>query len=219
MVVRAARLEGRTLGLTFFAYETTVQMKVPARGSDERTYELDLIGIRGQATGLFPARLVLLDERRHEVAVRRLTVDVRGSLRSVYGAFGLAVAGLALLLFVRVLLGLARHTLPSNRFWRALRFAVPGAGFGLTAVFTLSALRLYVPSGVRWAPLVAGGSVLLFAVGFLTPTPDADEGDDEVTMDAGTEHGDEQPRADVPTVLTASPAPSTLESGAAPQRP
>jgi hypothetical protein len=173
--VRSVRVEGRVMGLTFFSYDTRVGIEVPAHGTATRRYPLDLVGLRGQATGLIPARVVALDADRRPVASQDLVVDVRGSARSVYGAFGLAVAAFTAVSLAGALLALARHRLSPNRWRRAVRFTWPGIGIGLLLVFTLSAIRVFVPLPHRWVPLVAISTAALFVLGYVTPTPDEPE--------------------------------------------
>jgi len=104
-----------------------------------------------------------------------LVVDVSGSLLSVYGLFGLAVAFLTILSFLGALVGMARHRLPANRWRRALRFLTPGLGLGLVINFTLSATRVFVPRFGRWVSIVLVSAAVLFILGYLTPAPDSDE--------------------------------------------
>ncbi|MDQ6728538.1 MAG: hypothetical protein M3066_20605 [Actinomycetota bacterium] len=175
--VRIVRLEGKVVGLTFFAYDTAVGLKVAPGETGTRRFLLDLGGLDGQATGLIPGAVKLLDADRHVVAEEGGVIDVRGSLRSVYGVFGLGVAFLTVLSFLGALVGLARHRLPPNRWRRALRFLTPGLGLGLLLNFTLSATRVFVPTAGRWASIVVVSAAVLFGLGYLTPSPDT--GDDE----------------------------------------
>ena len=173
--VRTVRIEGRAVGLAFFAYDTSVGLDVPAGTSDSTSFVLDLAGLDGQATGLMPGSVKLLDAGRHEIASQSIVTDVRGSLWSVYGVFGLAIAGLTGIALARAILELAGQRTSPNRFWRAVRFAMPGVGIGLIVVFTLSATRLFAPNPDRWWPIVLITSLVGFALGYLTPTPDESE--------------------------------------------
>lgn len=177
--VRTVRLAGNVIGLTFFAYDTTVRMRVTPGETEERQFEMDLVGLTGQAVGLIPSSVELLDEDRNVLASESLVVDVRGSLRSVYGIFGLAIVAFTLAALASALVKLARHTLPPNRWKRGVRFATPGLGAGLTAVFTLSALRIFAPLADKWIPLVVGGAVVGFVIGYLTPSPVSEEEEEE----------------------------------------
>ena len=56
-------------------------------------------------------------------------------------------------LFVN-LSGLARRTLPPNRFRRGLRFAASGLGIGLLLTVAFSVLRVFPLPSVAWWPLV-----------------------------------------------------------------
>jgi hypothetical protein len=175
LTVHAVRLEGRVMGLTFFAYDTRVELVLEAGSTTTSRFQLDLVGLDGQATGLVPARVAVLDADRHELASQASVVDVRGSLRSVYGAFGLAVAVFTGLSLAGALVALARHRLSPNRWRRGIRFLWAGVGVGLLIVFTLSALRVFVPQPGRWVPIVAVSTGLLFVLGYLTPSPEEPE--------------------------------------------
>lgn len=180
--VRTVRLQGEVMGLTFFAYDTSVSFTVAPNTTEARSFALDLVGLGGQATGLIRGSVAILDGTRRNLTSERLVVDVRGSLWSVYGMFGIAVLLLTVLSLGGALLALARHQLPENRWRRGLRFLTPGLGLGLFAVFTLSALRVLVPRPGVWIPilLVVGGGA--FVAGYLTPSPD-DEDDVEADLD------------------------------------
>jgi hypothetical protein len=177
-------LRGRVIGLTFFNYETSVAIAVPAGSTVTRQFALDLSGLKGQAVGLFNAEIKLLDQQRQAVASRRTVVDVRGSWRSVYSLFGIALVVATAAAFVRATLDLARHRLSPNRWRRGVRFLVPGLGLGLTLVFTLSAFRAYLPGPMAAIPIVLIPAALGFALGYFTPTPDDGEGLDRVPAPA-----------------------------------
>lgn len=174
-LVRTIRLRGEVMGLTFFSYETSVGFSVPAGSTQTRRFAVDLSSLRGQATGLIPSSVALLDGRKAVVASQSFVADVRGSAHSTYGMFGLVVAVFTAASFAAAALALARGRLPANRMRRALRFLVPGIGLGLTLVVTTSALRILVPRPSRWIPTVVICSVVLFAVGYLTPAPETGE--------------------------------------------
>lgn len=177
--VRTVRLQGQVMALTFFAYDTSVEVPVAPGATESRTFLIDLIGLGAQATGLIQGSVSLLDADRRTLASQQLVVDVRGSLWSVYGAFGLTLAVITTLSLGGALFALARHQLPENRWRRGLRFLTPGLGVGLIVVFTLSALRFYLPRPGLWIPilLITGG--VFFALGYLTPTPEEEDEDDQ----------------------------------------
>jgi hypothetical protein len=179
VTIRTLRLEGRVIGMSFFAFSTRIDLVVPGGSTQQRNIQLDLSDLGDQAVGLIPARLSLLAPDRTVIEQRSVTTDVRGSLRSAYGIFGLAVGCITLVLVLSLALEIARHQLPRNRWRRAVRFLAPGVGVGLTATFTLSATRILTPSAGVWVPLVVGCGVAGFILGYLTPTPvDEDEYDD-----------------------------------------
>lgn len=169
--VRSVRLSGVALALTFFAYDTTAPFEVPARGSVTRTFVLDLGDLAGQATGLLPTSVELLDVQRGTLGEATTVADVRGSFWSVYGVFGLAMLVLTILAWASALLALARHRLAPNRWRRGLRFLPAGFGTGLVAVITLSVLRLVPPEPAIELPVVLGAAAIAFLLGYLTPHP------------------------------------------------
>jgi hypothetical protein len=183
---RTVRLEGRVIGLVFYAYDTSIVLDVAAHSTQTRTIQLDVSGLNDQAVGLIPSQVQVLDSHRNEIASQDLTIDVRGSLWSVYGLFGLVILLLTILWTASVLVRLFRGSLPENRWVRATLFLVPGIGIGLVFVFTLSALRFVAPTAPLWVPVVVGAAALMFVVGYLTPTPSNEESEaDEDVVTAG----------------------------------
>ncbi|MGX7825715.1 hypothetical protein ACTG9Q_11540 [Actinokineospora sp. 24-640] len=169
--VRLVRVSGVALALTFFAYDTTIPFEVPAGGQTTRTFPLDVRDLRDQAIGLLPTSIELLDDDREVLGGVDTVADVRGSLWSVYGVFGIAMFLLTVLTWASALLALARHRLSGNRFRRALRFLPAGVGTGLVAVVTLSVLRLVPPEPAVEVPIVLGAALVAMILGFLTPHP------------------------------------------------
>jgi hypothetical protein len=169
--VRSVRLSGVALALTFFAYDTTAPFEVQPHASATRTFVLDLGDLAGQATGLLPTSVELLDARRATLGEATTVADIRGSFWSVYGVFGLAMLALTVLAWTTALLALARHRLAPNRWRRGLRFLPAGFGTGLVAVITLSVLRLVPPEPAIEIPVVLGAAAIAFLLGYLTPHP------------------------------------------------
>lgn len=169
--VHSVRLTGVALALTFFSYDTTAPFEVPSHASTTRTFVLDLGDLSGQATGLLPTSVELLDAGRGTLGEASTVADVRGSLWSVYGVFGLAMLVLTVLAWTTALLALARHRLAPNRWRRGLRFLPAGFGTGLVAVITLSVLRLVPPEPAIEIPVVLGAAAIALLLGYLTPHP------------------------------------------------
>jgi hypothetical protein len=194
VLVRSVRLRGRVIGLTMFSYEARVDLRVAPATTEEVTYEIELVDLSRQAVGFIPARVELLDAKRHVLATQLFESDVAGSARSVYGLFGVIVAGITIVLFVSGLARLAAHRLPSNRWKRAVRFGVVGLGFGLTVTFTSSAFGILFPSPGLWVTLLllGGGGMLLF--GYLTPSPDDVAPDDDARAEEAFEGAHEPVR-------------------------
>ena len=187
--VKTVRLSGTALALTFFAYDTTVAFDVPAGATVERSFPLDLADLDQQATGLLPATVQLLAPDRTVLSEVAATSDVRGSVWSVFGVFGIAVVVMTLLAWAGALVSLARGRLPANRWRRALRFLPAGFGTGLSAVITLSVLRLVAPAPAAEIPMVLGAAAAAFLLGYLTPHPNPAVAPDEASLGQGpTEH-------------------------------
>lgn len=187
IVGHTIRLEGRVAGLTFFSYDTTVDLAVAEHRSETLKLTLDLAGLDGQATGLIPSHLVLLDSDRHTLASQAFVADVQGSLASVYGLFGLAIFVMTGVSLAGALLALARGRLHRNRWRRGLRFLVPGIGVGLLLVFSLSAFRVLTPQPSRSIPCIVVSAIVFFVLGYLTPNPTTAEDDEDDDIDGELE--------------------------------
>jgi hypothetical protein len=183
---------GRVIGLTYYAFDTAVDLSVAPGATATVKYAIDLSRLDGQATGLIGASLTVFDDGGNALATIDTVTDVRGSLWSVYGLFGLALLLLTVLALLDGAIAIARNQLPANRFRRGLRIMTPGIGIGLVLVFTLSATRVWVPDTGRWLIIAGAFAATFFIIGYLTPTPDnTAEDDDEIAVessDSPTEH-------------------------------
>jgi hypothetical protein len=179
VTVRSVNLSGHVMGLTFYSFETEIGLVVAPGATDSRTFAIQLLGLKGQATGLLPSGLDLLDQRRHVVASHGFAANVEGAPTSVLGMFGLFVAAISALLLLAALTRLASHRLSIHRWSRAVYFAAPGLGIGLTLTFSLAAFRILLPKASSWLPIVLVSTVVLFVIGYLTPTPLHDSYDNE----------------------------------------
>ncbi|GAA2987942.1 hypothetical protein [Actinokineospora diospyrosa] len=180
--VRLVRLSGVALALTFFAYDTTLPFEVPPGSRVTRTFPLDVRDLDGQAIGLLPTTVDLLSEEREVLGSAETVADVRGTVWSVYGVFGLMMLLLTSAIWATVLIALARHKLSPNRIKRALRFLPAGIGTGIVAVVSLSVLRLVPPDPLIEIPIVFGASAIAMVLGFLTPHPVAPALDGDLTV-------------------------------------
>jgi len=188
--IRTVVLQGQVIGLTFFDFETSVDLSVKAHHQNGVSYLLDLSGLNGEATGLIPGSLSILGPNRNVITSDPLVTDVRGSIVSVYGLFGLGLLLLTLLALASTLLSVARHKLSSNRFRRALSFMVPGVGLGFVLVFTLSALRVWLPSSGHWLTIVLAFLAVFFAAGFLSPSPAEEVADEDLEKELAEREGE-----------------------------
>jgi hypothetical protein len=180
VTLSSVNVTGVVAGLTFFSYQTSIALSLAPGDSTHLRYALSLTDLSGQATGLIPARISVSDSHGHVVASQSFVSDVRGSLDSVYGLFGLALLLLTIAAIAGATWSIATHRMPRNRWRRALRLLTVGLGLGLVLVFTLSALRVWVPSPGRWLVTVLVFAVVFFVIGYLTPTPSSPEDEEEV---------------------------------------
>jgi len=176
--ISAVRFQGQVLNLPLFSYDTAVDLVIAAGQTRSLTFPVALNGVGSQATGLVATTVTLLGPNGGAIASQSLVANVHGTIRSIYGLFGLVVLFLTLSSLALALLSLARHTLSQNRWARGVRFLIPGFGVGLVLTFTLSVFRVFTPAPGRWLPLLIVPSVIGLALGFLTPAPNEEEFDD-----------------------------------------
>ncbi|MBF6182011.1 hypothetical protein [Nocardia otitidiscaviarum] len=172
VTVRRVDLTGHVLGLNFFSYSTAVEMTVAAGDTETLTYRLDPAGLDGQATGLIGTTLTVIGGDGEPVATVSTVVDVRGSLFSVYGLFGIVLAVLTALAIADAALTVARHRLSANRWQRGLRLLAPGVGVALMIGFTASVARWWVPATPLWLALAGATATVFFLTGYFSPTPE-----------------------------------------------
>ncbi len=167
--VRSVRIDGRVIGMAFFSYTTRLDIALPAGEQTSRRFDIDITDLTRQATGQLPATVSLVGPDRKTVDDRDFTVDVAGSMFSVYGAFGLIVAGITAVVLAGLLVAIWRRQLPRNRWQRGVRFLPAGIGVGLVLTFTLSATRLLTPSATLWLPVLLICAGAAFMIGYLLP--------------------------------------------------
>lgn len=191
--VRSVRLDGKVMGLTMYNFTTRIDLVLAPGEQTTRTFDLDLIDLSGQATGLIPSRLQLLDNERNVLQEQSFPADIRGSVNSVYGVFGLAVLGITLVLLAGLLLAIRRTEMPRNRWRRAVRFVPVGIGLGLVLTFSLSALRQLSPSAASWTTVVLVCAAGAFALGYFLPVgvPDDQEPDTDLADVDGEDGADD----------------------------
>lgn len=173
--VRAVRLLGDVLGATFYSYDTAIGMQLDPGETEDREFSLDLFALRGQAVGLIPSHIELIDLERETLVSRDFVGDVQGSLRSTYGYFGLGIAVLTIAGLFNAIKNFVQDELSDSRWARGGTFALPGTGLGLTIVFTLSALRLFVPTNESAGLVTAALAAVFLVFGYLTPNPKEEE--------------------------------------------
>ncbi|CAM4514578.1 hypothetical protein NONI108955_39795 [Nocardia ninae] len=201
--IRHVDLAGRVLGLSFFSYSTAVELTIAPGKSESLRYRLELRGLAGQATGLIGGELAVYGASGAAAAEIPLVTDVRGSLWSVYGLFGIALAVLTALAIADAALAIARHRLSANRWQRGLRLLAPGLGIGLVFAFTASVARWWVPDTSLWLAFAGTTAAVAFLLGYASPTPEPEE-DDDLDADVDTDEIADAPAYRLPAEGSAS---------------
>jgi hypothetical protein len=208
ITVDTVSINGTVAGLTFYAYDTSVHLLLGSHRATHLRYALDLTGLDGQATGLIPATISIANPRHQQLASQSMVTDVQGSLDSVYGLFGLALLVLTALAIIGVVVSIATHRMPPNRWRRGLRMLTPGIGLALVLVFSMSALSVWVPTPGTWLTVVLVFAVVFFVLGYLTPNPtvegEDDEDDDDLYLSATPESQPAEAPPPPPAAATAS---------------
>ena len=184
VVVRRVRLFGEMMSLTLVAYDVTVDLPVDAGATESLQIPVEFVDLDRQATGLLRGGLSLFGEDRELLAREAFVIDVRGSVTSVVGLFGIFVAVATGLAIVGIALAVSRRTLGPNRLQRGARFAFVGLGIGLTVVISLAAFRIVALSGMVWIPMLVVPAAIGFALGYVSPGALAIEEEDEVDQAA-----------------------------------
>ncbi len=175
VVVKRVELSGNILGLNFYRYVASTELTVEPGDTGQLSYFVDLTDLDRMATGLIRADLKVTDDAGRSIATIPTVTDVRGSIWSVTGLFGLALIVFTVLALLRVALAVAQHRLPDNRAQRGLRFLLPGVGLLLVLGFTASVLRLWTPSTGTWFAAAGITAVIFFALGYFSPMPGDDD--------------------------------------------
>ncbi len=180
LTVRNVQLRGGAFGITLLAYNVTINADIAAGDETKLEVPVDFVELGQQASGLLPASIRLLDTDRNVLAKRGFTLDVRSSATSLMAVFTIVVAIATAASIAVIWIAVGRRRLPPNRWRRGLRFALVGAGAGVSATLILSALLLVTPAGKVWIPLLLIPSGAAFLLGWFSPGPLADDDEEEV---------------------------------------
>lgn len=190
--IRHVDLTGHVLGLSFFSYSTTVELTIAPGRSESLRYRLELRGLSGQSTGLIGGELAVYGGNGAAVAAIPVIADVRGSLWSVYGLFGLALAVLTALGVADAVLTFARQRLSIKRWQRGLRVLAPGLGIGLVFAFLASVARWWVPDTGLWLAFAGVAAAVAFLLGYASPEPEPEpEPEPDEDLDDDSDEVDE----------------------------
>jgi hypothetical protein len=181
VTVRQVQIRGSAFGLTLLAYDVVVNARIAPGSTTRVDVPVEFFDLGDQVTGLLPATIRLISPERAELASRDFTVDVRGSATSLMAIFTFVVAIATGAAIVLIWIAIGRRRLPRSRWQRGLRFALVGAGVGVTLTLFLAELLLVSPKGSVWIPLLFVPTIGLFLLGWFSPGPLADlDEEDEV---------------------------------------
>lgn len=183
VTVRNVQLRAGAFGVTLLAYNVTINADIAAQDETRVEVPVDFVELGEQASGLLPASIRLLDENRDLLAEQNFALDVQGSATSLTTIFTLVVAIATIAALVLIWIAIARRRLPHSRWRRGLRFALVGAGAGVSATLVLAELLLVTPAGKVWIPLLVVPAGAAFLLGWFSPGPLADDDEEEVIED------------------------------------
>jgi hypothetical protein len=183
VTVRNVQLSAGAFGVTLLAYNVTINADIAAQDETRVEVPVDFVELGEQASGLLPASMRLLDENRDLLGKQNFTLDVQGSATSLTTIFTLVVAIATIAALVVIWIAIARRRLPHSRWRRGLRFALVGAGAGVSATLVLAELLLVTPAGKVWIPLLVVPAGAAFLLGWFSPGPLADDDEEEVIED------------------------------------
>lgn len=183
VTVRNVQLSAGAFGVTLLAYNVTINDDIAAQDETRVEVPVDFVELGEQASGLLPASMRLLDENRDLLGKQNFTLDVQGSATSLTTIFTLVVAIATIAALVVIWIAIARRRLPHSRWRRGLRFALVGAGAGVSATLVLAELLLVTPAGKVWIPLLVVPAGAAFLLGWFSPGPLADDDEEEVIED------------------------------------
>jgi hypothetical protein len=178
LTVRQVQLRGKAFGITILAYDVTINAKFAPGERTTVDVPVEFVDLGQQADGLLPATIRLISPDRTELAARDFTVDVRGSATSLMADFTLVLAIATSASIATIWIAIGRRRLPPNRWRRGLRFALVGAGVGVTLTLFLAELLLVTPKGSVWIPLLVVPTVGTFLVGWFSPGPPSEDEDE-----------------------------------------
>jgi len=175
LTVRQVPLRGKAVGITLLAYDVTINAFIQPGDGTKLNVPVEFVDLGQQADGLLPATLRLISSDRSELASRDFTVDVRGSPMSLMTVFTLVVAIATGVSIAAIWIAIGRRRLQRTRWRRGLRFALVGAGVGVTLTLFLAELLLVTPKGAVWIPLLVIPTGGAFLLGWFSPGPLEDE--------------------------------------------
>jgi len=175
LTVRQVQLRGKAFGITLLAYDVTINAFIQPGDGTKLNVPVEFVDLGQQADGLLPATLRLISSDRSELASRDFTVDVRGSPMSLMTVFTLVVAIATGVSIAAIWIAIGRRRLQRTRWRRGLRFALVGAGVGVTLTLFLAELLLVTPKGAVWIPLLVIPTGGAFLLGWFSPGPLEDE--------------------------------------------
>ena len=180
LTVRSVQLRGNAFGITLLAYNVIINAPIAPGNKAVVAVPVEFIELGQQASGLLPASIRLLDPDRNVLGERGFTVDVRSSVTSLMAVFTLIVAITTGASILVIWIAIGRRRLPRNRWRRGLRFALVGAGAGVSLTLILAEMLLVTPAGSVWIPLLLVPAVGAFLLGWFSPGPLGDDEEDEI---------------------------------------
>jgi hypothetical protein len=169
IAIRYLRLTGSLLGVHFVRYQASANDDVAPGESKTITVPGDFFDVDGVATGYLNATMQVVDQNRNVLASQPFVADVQGKVASTFGILLLEALAFAIIGIAQIVLGLARHRLPRNRFVRGIFFALTAASAVIAVVVAASMSRVALFGSSTWVPVLAVITLIGFVLGYLSP--------------------------------------------------
>jgi hypothetical protein len=171
VAVRYVRITGAMLGIRFVRFEATTKLVVAAGETRTITQPADFFDLDQSATGYINTAIQVVDPQRVTLASHSFVASVKGKFLSSEGILLLELIAFALIGLVRILIGVMRRWLPTNRFMRGVLFGLTSGSAALAIVVGIAMLKIGLVAPTTWIPATLLATAGGFALGYISPGP------------------------------------------------
>jgi hypothetical protein len=171
VAVRYFRITGAMLGIRFVRFEASTRLVVPAGETRTITQPADFFDLDQSATGYINTAIQVVDPQRVTLASHSFVASVKGKFLSSEGILLLELIAFSLIGLVRILFGVTRRSLPTNRFMRGVLFGLTTGSAALAIVVGIAMLKIGLVAPTTWIPAALLATAGGFALGYISPGP------------------------------------------------